>query len=76
MNNQRYNPGPYWTMNSSEAGASFLLVCFILCTHASHLATLLRIGTWPGCASIMWPAKRVRCAGWPNGMRAYSLKEK
>lgn len=30
MNNQRYYPGPYWTMNSSEAGASFLLVCFIL----------------------------------------------
>lgn len=30
MNNQRYYPCPYWTMNSSEAGASFLLVCFIL----------------------------------------------
>ena len=30
MSNQRYFPGPYWTMNSSEAGASFIMLCIIL----------------------------------------------
>lgn len=34
MKNQSYIPGPYWTMNSSEAGLTFLIACFILAVPA------------------------------------------
>ena len=30
MHDKSYIPGPYWTMDSSEAGLAFLIVCFIL----------------------------------------------